>query len=312
MKKINNFVEKAKKIHDNKYDYSKVEYINNRTKVCIICPEHGEFWQVPASHLRGCGCPKCGFNKSINGRTQSREDFVKRAKKIHGDKYDYSKVEYKNAHTKVCIICPKHGEFWQTPINHLNSHGCNMCGIENNTHNRRSVENFVERAKKIHGDKYDYSKVNYVNAHTKICIICPKHGEFWQTPNEHLKNKGCPICNESHLEKNVRIFFDKNNVLYEQYKKFKWLGRQSLDFYLPEYNVAIECQGSQHFYGRENDLFNHNKTLKRDIEKYLKCVKNGVKILYYSDLEFNKKILIYNSLNSYNDLKKLVMENNIA
>ena len=269
MKKINNFVEKAKKIHDNKYDYSKVEYINNRTKVCIICPEHGEFWQVPASHLRGCGCPKCGFNKSINGRTQSREDFVKRAKKIHGDKYDYSKVEYKNAHTKICIICPKHGE-------------------------------------------YDYSKVEYKNAHTKICIICPKHGEFWQTPNEHLKNKGCPICNESHLEKNVRIFFDKNNVLYEQYKKFKWLGRQSLDFYLPEYNVAIECQGSQHFYGRENDLFNHNKTLKRDIEKYLKCVKNGIKILYYSDLEFNKKILIYNSLNSYNDLKKLVMENNIV
>ena len=120
--------------------------------------------------------------------------FIKKAKEIHGDKYDYSKVEYKNSNTKVCIICPEHGEFWQLPYHHLHGCGCSKCRSKKMT---LTTEEFIERAKEIHGDKYDYSKTEYVDNKTKICIICPIHGEFWQIPLNHLQNKGCPYCGKT-------------------------------------------------------------------------------------------------------------------
>lgn len=304
------FIEKSKQIYGERYDYSKVEYRNNRTKVCIICPIHGEFWQIPASHLRGCGCPKCGVSTSAANRTMTTEEFVEKAKNIHGDKYDYSKVNYINAKTKVCIICPKHGEFWETPINHLNSNGCYECGRDNYAKNHnKSTECFIEDAKRIHGNKYDYSKVKYINAYTKVCIICPKHGEFWQTPNDHLNKCGCPICNESHLEKEIRLLLNDKKLDYIYQCKstnLKWLGKQSLDFYLPKYNLAIECQGIQHFSEQKGDLYNHKKTVERDIKKNIKCIGNGIRLLYYTDVEPNKQILIYNDDNTFVDKGKLI------
>lgn len=118
------FIKKAQQIHNNKYDYSKVEYVNNRTKVCIICPEHGEFWQTPNSHLNGNGCSSCKGLKKL-----TTKEFIERAKQVHGNKYDYSKTIYVNKRTKVCIICPIHGEFYQTPHNHVyQKQGCPECG----------------------------------------------------------------------------------------------------------------------------------------------------------------------------------------
>lgn len=116
------FISKAREVHGDKYDYSKVEYKGNKNKVCIICPEHGEFWQLPSSHLKGAGCPNCSGNKKY-----TTKEFIEKARKIHGDKYDYSKVEYVNSETKVCIICPEHGEFWQKPARHLMGQGCPNC-----------------------------------------------------------------------------------------------------------------------------------------------------------------------------------------
>ena len=186
------FIKKAREVHGDKYDYSKVEYNNCDTKVCIICPEHGEFWQTPSSHLSRKGCPKC------SGRNKTTEDFIKKAREVHGDKYDYSKVEYVNATTKVCIICPEHGEFWQEAFSHLSGCGCPICS----GNIKSSTEEFIKKAREAHGDKYNYSKVEYTNASTKVCIICPEHGEFWQTPNGHLGGAGCPKCaNEKNGEK---------------------------------------------------------------------------------------------------------------
>ena len=190
------FIAKAKKIHGDKYDYSKVKYIDTKSKVCVVCPEHGEFWQTPSHHLSGCGCPKCANKNKGEYRRSSKKDFITKARKIHGDKYDYSKVDYVNNYTKICIICPEHGEFWQTPHNHLSGQGCPKCGVEKQTSTK---EEFIKKAKEIHGDKYDYSKVDYSNAHTKVCIICPNHGEFWQTPNNHLRGHGCPKCKRNKL-----------------------------------------------------------------------------------------------------------------
>ena len=113
--KNNLFIQKAHKIHGDKYDYCKVEYVNNNTKVCIICPIHGEFWQTPNHHLSGQGCPKCSGNVK-----KTTEQFIAKAKEIYGDRYNYSKVKYINAKTKVCIICPTHGEFYIRPDNFIN------------------------------------------------------------------------------------------------------------------------------------------------------------------------------------------------
>ena len=283
------FVERAKRIHGDKYDYSKVEYINNYTKVCIICPKHGEFWQRPDKHLIGHGCSLC-CKTGIKSNTM---EFISKARRIHGGKYDYSKVEYVNNHTKVCIICPKHGEFWQEPNSHLNGNGCFHCSYETrNTYKRLGLNAFIEKAKKIHGDKFDYSKVEYINAITKVCIICPKHGEFWQTPQQHLNGHGCFKCKQSKLEREIELLLKENNIEYiEQCGKstFSWLSKLKLDFYLPEYNIAIECQGEQHF--KPIKHFGGDEELKlvsiRDKRKRKLCNKHNIRIVYYANYELD-------------------------
>ena len=220
-----NFIEKARKVHGDKYDYSKVNYVNNRTKVIIICPEHGEFEQTPASHLTGSGCPMC-----VGGIKFSKEQFIEKAREVHGDKYNYSKVNYINANTKVIIICPEHGEFEQTPGSHLYGQGCPKCA--NNI--KLTTEQFIEKAKEVHGDKYDYSKVNYLNSYTKVTIICPEHGEFEQTPANHLVGKGCPKCKIEKLKNNHKYnlidFIEKARKVHGDkydYSKVNYVNNQT-------------------------------------------------------------------------------------
>ena len=225
------FIEDAIKVHGNKYDYSKVEYTNSKDKVCIICPEHGEFYMTPNSHLRGQGCPKCGKASMAKKRAMSKEEFIAKSMKVHGDKYDYSKLEYVNSHTKVCIICPIHGEFWQIPDAHVRGVSCPKCAHRSTKY---AISEWVEKARKVHGDKYDYSKVKYVNNKTKVCIICPTHGEFWQTPNSHLLGQGCRKCGinrittslkhttEDFIEQSKEIHGDKYD-----YSKVKYDGNKN-------------------------------------------------------------------------------------
>lgn len=209
------------------------------------------------------------------------EEFIKRAREIHGDTYDYSKVEYKTTRDKITIICPVHGEFEQSPNNHLRGRGCPKCA--NNI--KKTLEEFEKEAGQIHNHAYDYSKVEYVNNYTKVCIICPKHGEFYQTPHNHLTNRyGCPFCKRSKLEMEVEKLLRDNGIGYVGQMKFDWLGSKSLDFYIPSLNIAIECQGRQHFepvkaFGGEDE---YKRIVERDREKYNLCKENGVKLLYYS------------------------------
>ena len=291
------FIENAKEIHGDKYDYSKVNYINAHAKVCIICPEHGEFWQTPIKHVNSKnGCPYCA-----NNIKHTTAWFIKKAKQVHGDKYDYSKVNYVNRNIKVCIIDKKIGEFWQLPFNHLNGYGPNKTRGEKvwSKRGRITTDDFIEKAKEIHGSKYNYDLVNYVDCNTNVKIICNKCGKiFQQKPKNHINLKhGCPFCNESKLEKEVENMLIDKNILFERQKHFKWLGKQSLDFYLPEHNIAIECQGEQHyrpvdFAGRGNDWAEKQFDIikKRDLKKMNKCINNGIKILYYSP--DNKNIII--------------------
>ena len=191
-KKMNteSFIVKAQKIHGDVYDYSKTQYINNHTKIIIICKIHGSFSQVPASHLQGGGCATCsGFKK------YTTEEFVIKAQEKQGDVYDYSKVDYINAHTNIVIICKEHGAFEQPPSGHLGGRGCRTCGHERVGKLKSSnTEYFIIKAQKIHGDVYDYSKVEYINNTTNVIIICKKHGQFEQQPSNHLMNRGCVHC----------------------------------------------------------------------------------------------------------------------
>jgi len=283
------FVERAKKVHGDKYDYSKVAYKNSKKKVCIICPKHGEFWKNPIAHMNGGGCPECFEENRHLIRQKDKTYFVEKAKKVHGDRYDYSKVIYTKAKNKVVIICHEHGEFLQKPSMHLHGNGCPKCGIIkcSNSH-KKSQETFIKEAINKWGNKYDYSKVEYDGAHKKVCIICPVHGEFWQEPDNHLR-WGCKSCRESLIEKHVQEFLDKNGFFYERQKTFSWLknkGHLKLDFFIDKFNIAIECQGEQHFecYRFEENDERLKARQKRDALKKTLCEQNGIKIIYYSEL----------------------------
>ena len=215
---------------------------------------------------------------------KTTEQFLKEAINKHGDKYNYSKVDYITAHTKVCIICPKHGEFWQTSNKHVTvGRGCPKCAWEKTSlRSRLTTEQFIKKAKAIHGDKYDYSKTDYVNSHTKVCIICPEHGEFWQIPTDHLSGCGCPKCHiVSYGEIYIENFLKEFNIKFEVQKKFKECKNVfslPFDFYLPDYNLCIEYQGEQHFkparFGTKEEESNRlRKRQERDKIKKEWCLK---------------------------------------
>lgn len=289
---VDEFIAKAKEVHGEKYDYSKVNYVNAMTKVTIICPTHGEFEMIPMNHIMGQGCPKC------HGRGLTQEEVIERFKEVHGDKYDYSQVVFTKMHEKVKIICPKHGEFYQTPAKHYShKQGCPKCGKEERKLKRlKNTERFIEEARKTHGDKYDYSKTVYNGAHSKVRVICPVHGEFLQRADGHLQGHGCYLCNSSRLEERVKLLLDENKIEYiEQCRRntLAWLERLTLDFYLPKYNIAIECQGEQHFeeveyFGGKEEF---EKILERDNRKKKLCEDNGVKLLYFGNTSNENNVI---------------------
>jgi very-short-patch-repair endonuclease len=230
------------------------------------------------------------------------EEFIEQAKIKHNNiNYFYDKNTFINTHNKMRIICPKHGEFWQSPKSHL-LYGCEKCSYEKRgKQSRLTTIEFINKSKEVHGDKYDYSNVIYEKTRKPICIICKKHGEFWQKPNDHLNGKGCPKCNESKLEKETEDVLKKLCIEYIFQYKSKWLGKQILDFYLPEYNIAIECQGKQHFgYGGWSDEFDFNKQYSDDIKKNRLCLENGIKISYIASS--NDKKLINKNISYYNEI----------
>ena len=242
---IEEFIKKAKNIHGNKYDYSLAKYLNSKIKIKIICPKHGEFLQIPNSHLMNRGCPKCKVEKMIISRQLTTKIFINKANLIHNYKYDYSLVEYKNNHTKIKIICSEHSIFKQIPNTHLNGGGCPKCAGLNKT-----TEEFIIGAKRVHGDKYDYSVTNYIGSKKCLKIICLEHGLFEQKASDHLSGCGCPICKESKGEIKIKKYLEKQNIEFIKEKIFNNCKNKlplRFDYYLPKYKLLIEYDGEQHF-----------------------------------------------------------------
>lgn len=244
------FVEKSRKAHGNKFDYSKVQYINIDTKVEIVCPIHGSFFQIPRSHFKGKGCRECALDDQ--GKLSPKE-FINFARKIHGNKYDYTKTVYVNRKSKVTITCPIHGDFVQTAARHIKGRcsGCPKCGIIATTLKlTKSTQNFINDAKKIHGNRYDYTNTVYENCKKNVIIRCKKHGDFLQRPSSHLNGNGCPTCLSSIGENIIKVFLDKKNIHHETQKTFaecKYKNKLRFDFYIPSLKLLIEVDGAQHF-----------------------------------------------------------------
>lgn len=269
------FIQKAKEIHGDKYDYTLVKCKNKTTKVKIICDIHGIFYQTPRNIINGRGCPKCR-----NKKTQ--EQFIKECNEKHNNEYDYSLVKYINVTQKIKIICEKHGVFEQNAGHHLNGSKCPKCRgfIQNNN-------SFIKRSKEKHGNKYDYSLVEYKNNRIPVKIICKKHGIFEQIPKHHLTGSGCPLCKNSKGENIIINILKELNIKYKRQKTFdgcKDKKNLQFDFYLPEYNICIEYDGIQHF--KKIERFGGDEGFKRrlflDSIKTNYCINNNISLIRIS------------------------------
>ena len=351
--KINSedFIEKAKKIHGDEYDYSNVNYVNNSTKIKIICDKHGEFLKRPTHHInRAQGCPKCSNKRFGLSQRKTTDEFIKEAQLIHGDKYDYSKVNYESNKSKIKVICSKHGEFEQIPDNHLKGKGCKYCGgttkldtklfvikakkVHGGKYNYTNViyenaktpisiicpkhgefnilpnnhlckeqgclrclgrifdtNSFINKAKKIHGGKYDYSKVTFINMNTPIDVICNVHGLVSQTPIYHLNNFGCKKCSNSTslLEIEITTFLNSLNIKYEQNNRSILNGKE-IDIYIPSKKIGIEING----------LYWHSelyKDKKYHLNKTNLANDNGVQLIHlFEDEWLHKKEIVKSRL----------------
>ncbi len=293
------FIKQSKQVHGDKYDYSLIVYQGSKTKVSIICKVHGQFEQPPTSHLSGRGCPKCGGKSKL-----TTTEFIEKAISIHGDKYNYTLVDYYNAESKVTIICNIHGEFKQCPDSHVRGKGCPKCGGKS----KLTTAEFIEKAISIHGDKYDYSLVNYKNTTTKLVIVCKTHGKWLQTPNGHLQGYGCQKCGCRGFSKgqiqwlsfleayhNISIRHIGNSTQEYLIKSTKWRA----DGYCADNNTIYEYHGDYwHGNPKRYDPNLMNTACKRTMKTlYDRTIKREQKI---KDLGYNLIVIWESDWNRYN------------
>jgi hypothetical protein len=291
------FINKSNTIHNFKYNYSLVEYINNKTKVKIICKEHGVFEQRPDNHIQKQKCPLC-----VNTNIKSNKDqFILKSKIKFGDLYDYSLVEYINNKSKVKIICKEHGVFEQKPNLHLSKSvkvACLKCSNEKRMIN---FEDIIKRMTIKHNQLYDYSKFEYNGQNSKSIIICKKHGEFKQTVLSHLNGIGCKKCKNSTGETTISNILESLNIEYITEYKFNdciYKKKLPFDFYLPKFNICIEFNGKQHY--EKIDFFGGGEYLKlikkRDNIKRQYCKDNNITLI---EIKYNEINNISNIISSY-------------
>ncbi len=284
------FIIKVEFIHQYKYDYSMIEYINTRSKIIIICKDHGSFSQLARLHMEGKGCPKCaGKIGKLN-----LDQFKDLANEKHTFIYDYNNIiKFNSVLDNIIIECKKHGKFNQRADRHLSGNGCPRCAHD--IQKKKvclSLEEFIEKSVKIHKGLYDYSKIEWKNTRSKVSIICTKHGAFKQSPHVHMAGHGCPDCNLSKGELCLIEYFKENAIEYIKQKKFPdctnpyTKNKLRFDFYLPNQNTCVEFDGPQHFkvidYFGGYSGFEKRQFCDRIKNEY--CQKQGIKLIRISDI----------------------------
>lgn len=284
------FIEKAKRVHGLKYDYSLVNYTVSKVNITIICPIHGKFLQKPNTHIQGAGCQQCSVLRVADFHRGSLEEFILKAVKVHGDKYDYSKIVYSNSIVKVPIICKVHGVFLQSPSQHL-SYGCVKCrDVFNSVNLKDTQEEFIAKALKVHGGKYDYSLVNYVKSNIKVEIVCSGHGVFYQMPYSHLNGQGCKSCSvvgPSNGEIELSDFISSlvGTTLSDRtvIKPFE------LDCFIPSKKLGIEFCGIYYHSDKFRDANYH-------LNKHALATEAGCSLIQVFDDEWSDKKEIVKSI----------------
>ena len=305
------FVEKARTKHGDKYEYNKEKYINAKTKTEIYCKKCGKwFTQTPSSHIYKNGCPYCNpFPKA-----STQEKFIEKIKQSHPNLEVLS--EYKGNNEYITVRCKIHDYVYKTTPHRISGGAnCQKCYDDRRGKTiKKSYEQIIKECREVHGDKYQYPNLGqeYKTNKSKITIICPIHGSFKQSINKHCtRQQGCPKCNQSHMERDIDKILKDNYFNYKDQYRPVWLknglSQQSLDFYLFDYNIAIECQGEQHFLPR--DYFKGLEyNIKRDISKNIACEENNVKLLYIIPKKYIKYCKQRKFLDIYNNNSVLIYE----
>jgi hypothetical protein len=289
------WIKKANEVHKDRYDYSKSIYNGSKYDVEIICHQHGSFWQRAGNHVtKGYGCTFCS-----TAVLYTKEQWVEKCRSIHGDSYDYSLVEYHGVKYTVTIICHTHGgTFEQKAETHFFA-GCNICS----GNKKKTTDKFIEDAKVVHGNYYDYSLVDYKNSNTDVIIICPSHGKFPQSPSNHLKGKDCYRCakrgNTSKVEQQWLDIMGVPNDILHRNVRFK-LGDKFIrvDGYYGEGKIVYEFlgdfwHGNPSQYNRE--ILNHlskksfGELFDDTVHRIRLLRKHGFKVITIWEKNFHRK-----------------------
>jgi len=280
---IPQIINRAQNIHSidskPKYHYNIEKYNSVNDIIDIICPEHGIFSQTVISHLSGNGCPKCGKESISKLKRLPQNEIMEQFKMVHSNKYDYSQVQYLNSMEKVQIICPEHGPFFQKPNDHKQGIGCPNCNISKPKTQEETIEQFIN----VHNNKYDYSKVQYINTKTKVQIICPEHGSFFQKPNNHKQGAGCPSCNINSKEEFLINLFKEYNINY-LYRDRNLIKPLEIDILVPDFDFGIEHNGlAFHSFGKNSwgalDNY-HSLDKRRHLDKTIKTEEQGYQLFH--------------------------------
>ncbi len=287
------FIEKANKVHDFKYEYKDVIYEGHTKKVTITCNDHGDFKQTPENHLSGRGCPSCGKMKIGKFRLKSTDKFIEEATNKHNGRYDYSLVEYKNSTQKISIICKEHGVFQQIASDHVAGRGCQECGyIASGDSSRMSTEEFIDKAIVIYGDRFDYSKTDYVKSNHKVTITCKVHGDFYQLPADHLSGHTCPACSWTTIaiSNGEQELYDYVSSMSDtKQSDRKVIKPMEIDCLIPSKKLGIEYCG----------IYLHSDKFKPDnyhLDKLNKSNEAGFDLLHVFEDEWNEKKDIVKSI----------------
>lgn len=281
------FVEKARKIHANKYDYSLVQYVNAKTKVNIICTIHGIFSQTPDGHLQKRGCLKCSGKEMY-----SIEKLILKFNKVHKNAFEYNIQEYNGIFSKITAKCNFHGSFEQTAHSHMSGNGCPKCSGKG-----FSREEIINTLTGVHNGIYDYSNSVFKTVKDRIEISCKAHGSFFQILEKHKTGSGCPKCKKSKGEKIIRAFLISKNLEFDEQKSFYGCINKNtkkfllFDFYIPKYNLCIEYDGEQHFkpmrFSRNNTLELKNIKFRDNIKNNF-CKNSNIDLMRISYIDINK------------------------
>lgn len=325
MKKLTTeeFIKKARKIHGNKYDYSKVIYVDSKTKICIICPIHGEFWQIPRNHLFGNGCPLCAPRHKIDINDALANTLRKCEERNYAflgfcDKNGKTSDFVSSTSTYLHLRCNICGNEWKTTSYHHfidGNTGCPICGIKKAI---KSIKWEVDEVIKIIKDiciKKNYTFYGFCDKkgndsewkntkETYLHLKCNNCGNEWKstTFDGFYHGSGCSHCKTSILEQNIENLFQQHKIDFEHNKRYEKIDKLELDFYLPQYKCAIECQGEQHFKpvnfgcGVEKAKERFQGQLERDSRKRRLCEENGVRLLYYSNLGIEYPYQVFENL----------------